>query len=129
MLMLSRLCASAAIFLTLSPSISFAACGENDLACFRRGFLERGQQIDSLARELGLTQQLVQSKTEENAVLKQSNTELHATLQSIKPALQAGQRAWHEDPKLWYGLGVGTGVVATVVIVVISVWAAGQLRN
>lgn len=122
-------CVVAAILLTTATSrVAYGACAENDLPCFRRGFLERGQEIDSLRRELGLKDQQV--GTLQQQVLTQSVTirTQNDALNAMAPALQAGERKWHESPQFWYGIGVGTGVLGTIAVVALSVWAVSQVR-
>lgn len=106
---------------------SVAACRENDLPCFQEGFLERGKQIDSLGRELSLTKQQLELSNGENSVLKLSNTSLKGSLDAVAPGLRAGERKWYESNQLWYGLGIGTGVLITVAGIVFTAWALGHV--
>lgn len=108
-------CVLAATLLT--SSLASAACRDDDLACFRRGFLERGREIDSLAHELGLTQQLLKTKDEQIVVLTDSNTSLKGALDTTRTALPAAQRAWYEDGRLWFGVGAGVGVALALLTV------------
>lgn len=115
-------CATLAIFAS-SQVFAAAPCAEDDLECLHRLLDAKNTEIQSLQRELGLTNELVKTKTEENAVLTESNKALAGTLETVKPALQAGQRAWYEDSRLWYGAGVLTGVLL-VVLTAVTVNAA-----
>jgi hypothetical protein len=115
--------------ITFLPNRSYAACTEHDLPCFRRGFLERGQQIDSLGRELGLARQLLSSKEVENETLKNTNDVLKHSLSRMEPALKAGQRQWHESPQLWFAVGAGVGVLLAVAGMTLGAWALSQVQR
>lgn len=117
------LCVSAAILWT--PATSRAACLADDLACFKRGFLERGQQLDSLKRELGLANALHRADIERYDALNASNTALKGALDATKPVLKMAERSVLEDPRLWFGLGFLVGMGA----VVLGAWALSQVNN
>ncbi len=102
-----------------------AACAESDLPCFRRGFLERGQQLDSLARELGLNDQLIANQAEQIKLQAGTIDAQKRALDVAKPALAAGGRSAFEAPALWLGLGVVLGIGLTV----LSAWALSQVAR
>ena len=111
---MKKLIASFVLVATLLTAVtSNAACLADDLPCFKRGFLERGQQIDSLKRELELSQVLRKADMERYDALNASNTALKGALDATKPALKAAERSIIDDPRLWFGVGivVGMGVV------------------
>lgn len=126
---MKKLCAlfvSAVILLTTATS--HAACAETDIACFRRGFLDRGIQIDSLKRELDIRIQTDKLHLEQINVLENANNALHQSLSSMAPALNAAERRWYEDERLWFGLGFGAGALVAIGLTVLGVWAVSQVR-
>lgn len=115
----SRSFALAAILILATASNAFAGCREDDLACFRRGFLERGQVIDSMARELDTSKQLLQTKDLQIATQTVIIDAQSGALASAGRAIVANQRAWHEDPKLWFGIGTAAGILTVVLAAVV----------
>lgn len=115
-------CVSAAILLTSVPAV--AGCGEADIACFRRGFLERGQKIDSLGREVMQLNALLKSKDEQIDTTQVALNSLKASLDSTSLAVKAGERKWHESPVLWFGVGVTAGIL----VVLVSAVALSQVH-
>ncbi len=118
-----------AVMFCLTATSANAACAESDLACFRRGFLERGLQLESFGRELELLKRQISSQNEEISVIKVADAALREALEATKPALKAAVRQWHEDPKLWFSLGIVAGVLFTVGVTVLGVWSLGQLAR
>lgn len=105
-------CALAAIFCLLIVTKADAACRENDLSCFREGFLERGKQIDSLAAEIKLKDQLIGNQQAQITTLTTSNDQLNGALQDTRKTLPMLERKVWESPVLWLGIGFTVGVLS-----------------
>lgn len=118
-------CVLAATLSISLPTAASAACLAEDVACWRHLSLQRGEQIDSLTREIGIQVQLLASKDAVISTQVQLLGELHTALDSARPALEAGTRKWHESPILWFAVGTGVGVILVVLsALVVNVAAA-----
>ncbi len=111
---------SAAILWT--SGLAHAGCEKDDLYCYKRLALDRGEQLESLARELGFANQLVASKEQTIRTLDLALSAMKEGVDATKPALKAAERHWYEAPVLWLGAGVLFGIG----LACLSVWAIGQ---
>lgn len=102
-------------------------CLTNDAPCWKRALEYQLILDDSLKTELGLTQKSVQNALEHVDALKGINIVLKGSLEQMVPALQGSKRSWHEAPQLWFGIGVASGILLTAGLLIISVWAVGQI--
>ncbi len=117
---MKKLLLACAIWACSSSSVALAGtgpCGAEDIACIRRLLLEKAEALDSMGRELGLSQEHVVLLTQENTLLVDKGDLLQTSNTSLASALQASQVRWYESPELWGFVGFGAGILVTVLIV------------
>jgi hypothetical protein len=94
-------------------------CGENDAPCLRRMLLAKVEEVESLQRELALSQRLVVVLREENAILSQS---LAALQKDARAVAVASTTPWYNTPIFLLSVGVVSGVGLTAV----AAWSVSQ---
>ncbi len=119
---MKKLLLACAIWACSSSSLALATgpCGAEDLTCIRRLLLEKAEALDSMGRELGLSQEQVNLLTQENTLLVEKGDLLQTSNTSLAQALQQSQVHWYQSPEMWGFIGFGAGVALTVLIVFAS---------